>query len=142
MINCEQPLTNFVPYSPPKQGSKPRSYIEPQEIPLNYSESSSEHQLTKSAVSKQNVFTNTITEERQTRISLALGLLNLSGSEITDEYLRALPTLYPNLKILRLSDCPNITNTGLEHLNSLSLKSIQIKNCPNSKEEMLPENVE
>ncbi len=127
MINCEAPLDTYMVYKP----TKPK--IKPTEIPVTYAKDSPEYTLTMKNISQQNVFKN-IKPEQHAKISLALGLLNLSGSDTTDEVLRALPTLYPKLKILRLSDC-NITNAGLVHLTALPLQTLTIEGCANITQE-------
>jgi hypothetical protein len=55
--------------------------------------------------------------------------LNLSMTNITDDSMQLISTSFPRLELLGLQCCPRITNRGIDHLNNLPLKFLDIIGC-------------
>jgi len=64
------------------------------------------------------------------KVSLALGILDLSNTDINDSELEKLIQRNPHLKIIDLSGCKNLTGFGLAPLQRLTkLKSLNLSDC-------------
>ena len=60
-----------------------------------------------------------------------LKYLNLSGTKISDESLKVLSSSLPNLELLNLNNCENITSKGLTYLEKFTkLRLIYVSNYP------------
>ncbi len=70
------------------------------------------------------------------KITLALGFLDLSGTDTSDDDILELAKKHPHIKSLDLSHCNKISNIGLSFLQMLpNLKTVDLSGCENIQPE-------